>query len=215
MKIARALEWIFSICIVSVGFGIGQASLPMNRKQAKEEIKVIKSRIQEWGLEDYRIDDEKALEDVILFINDPLDRFDSIMHLNTHQLWHYIGMYDYVLKGRKGIGTFYFFDRLEKSMIPVNATKVKLVTYLVHDRMPDGVDAEFMVDIYTKLFEVNPHLFVNDLKTRSDWKDLIGCLASGDYMAMNRGLAKLGNSRFEKELKAYWAECEKRWARIS
>ena len=208
MKFISVPVRVFVLSIAFAGFGSGQTSLTMDRKQAKEEIKVIKSRIQDWAMpnEYYKINDEKALEDVILFINDPVDRFDSIKYLNTHELWQYIGMYDDVLKGSKGIGTFFFFGRLEKEMIPVDSRKVKLVTYLLHDREPDGVYAELMVDIYIKSFETNPQLFVDDLKTRSDWKDVIGNLASGDYDAMTAGLKELGSTKFEMELKEYWTE---------
>ena len=213
MKIVRAVVWAGAFCVVSAGLGIAQTSLRVDRKQAKEEIKTIKSRIKDWGLpsEYYRIADEKALEDVILFINDPVDRFDSIKYLDNHQLWNYIGMYDYVLKGTKGTGTFYFFEHLRKMVIPVDAMKVRLVTYLMHDSQPDGVYGELMVDLYTKLFGDYPVLFVNDLKTRSDWKNVIDDLAAGDYVAMTTGLEKLGNSRFEMDLKEYWKEGMKRW----
>jgi hypothetical protein len=216
MKIVSVVLCIIVLCIAFIGFGKGQTSLPMDRKQANEEIKVIKSRIQDWALRNdyYRIDDEKALEDVILFINDPVGRFDSIKRLNTDQLWKYISMYDYVLKGSKGIGTFYFFDHLKEMMIPVDEKKVKLVTYLMHDCQPDGVFAELLVDLYTGLFAVDPLLFVNDLKTRTDWKDVIDSLGSGDYEAMRAGLAKLGNTKFEMELKEYWTECRKKWSSI-
>ncbi len=213
MKIIRGLVWAIALCVIFAGLGIGQTSPPMDRRQAKEEIKIMKSRIKDWGppYEYYKIEDEKAFEDVILFINDPVDRFDSIKYLNDHQLWNYISMYDTVLKGTKGVGTFFFFDHLKKFMIPLDERKIKLVTYLLHDRQPDGVYGELIVEIYTRLFGVDPLLFVNDLKTRSDWKDIIGSLGSGDYEAMATGLKELGNTKFEMELKEYWTECRKKW----
>lgn len=216
MKVIRALACTVALCAISAGLVLGQASLPTDRKQAKKEIDLIKSRIKDWGLpsESFRIDDEKALEDVILFIQDPVSRFDSIKYLDNHQLWNYIGMYDYVLKGSRGIGTFYFFEHLENLLVPVDAKKVNLVTYLMHDSQPDGVYGEWMSDLYTKLFGDNPILFANDLKTRSDWKNVIGDLACGDYEAMTAGLTKLGNTKFELELKEYWAECMNKWSSI-
>jgi hypothetical protein len=67
--------------------------------------------------------------------------------------------------------------------------------------------------MYTELFEAYPGQIVNDLKTRPDWKSVIDCLAIGSYEHMRAGLAKLVDTNFEKELKAYWAECEARWER--
>jgi hypothetical protein len=216
MKFISLLFRVFVLSIAFAGFGLGQTSPPMDRKQAKEEIKVIKSRIQDWGLpkDYYSIDDEKALADVILFVEDPLGRFDSIKHLDNHQLWKYIDMCDHVLKGTKDIGTFYFFDHLKKLMIPPDDKKVKLVTYLMHDCQPDGAFAELLVDLYTNLFAISPFLFVNDLKSRADWKDVIGGLASGNYDAMTAGLKELDNTKFEMQLKEYWEECRKRWSSI-
>jgi hypothetical protein len=118
-------------------------------------------------------------------------------------------MYDEVLKGGD-----YFLYQLRDIPNNIDDKTIKLVTYLLHDHHPDGVHWEILADMYTELFEAYPDQSVNDLKTRQDWKSVIDRLAMGSYKHMRAGLAKLGDTEFEKELKAYWAECEKRWERI-
>lgn len=188
-----------------------QTSRSIDRQQAKEEIGIIRSRIKGRRLADrYKIDDETALEDVILFVHDPVTRFDSIKHLDSYHLWTYIGMYDEVLKGGD-----YFLYQLRDIANNIDDKTIKLVTYLLHDHHPDGVYMELLVEIYIGLFKLYPAQFIKDLKTRQDWKSVIDCLASGNYETMRAGLAKLGDAKFERELKEYWAECEKRWARMN
>ncbi len=187
-----------------------RTSRSIDRQQAKEEIGIIRSRIQDRGLADrYKIDDEKALEDVILFIHDPVTCLDSIKYLDSYHLWTYIGMYDAVLKGGD-----YFLDQLRDIASNIDDKTIKLVTYLLHERMPDGVTGEMLAYMYTELFEAYPGQFVIDLKARPDWKSVIDRLAIGGYKQLRAGLAKLGDTKFEKELKAYWAECEARWEHI-
>ena len=191
-----------------------QTSRSVDRQQAEEEIRIIRSRIQDWGLADrYKIDDEKALEDVILFIHDPVTHFDSIKDI--HRLWNYIGMYDHVMKGSNGSTADYFLNHLREISVNIDAKKIEVITYLLHDHHPDGVYMELLVELYIGLFEMSPGQFVNNLKTRQDWKSVIERLSIGNYETMKAGLKKLGDSKFERELKEYWAECEKRWARMN
>lgn len=56
---------------------------------------------------------------------------------------------------------------------------------------------------YTKLFEIYYGVIVKDLERRTNWRDVIRAASMGDKETFFSGLAKLGNSPFEQELKAY------------
>jgi len=158
-----------------------------------------------------RINSEEALEKVILFVNDPLKYSDLPHAMDGYQLWNYIYLYDsFLFQTKKSKVEFFFFQQLDTLTKTMNDEKVMLVTTLFIN-CHGALYCEGLCGYYTELFGRYPALFVKDLKKRNDWKRIIGDLAPGDYEAMKAGLAKLGDSKFERELKEFWVECEKRW----
>jgi hypothetical protein len=62
---------------------------------------------------------------------------------------------------------------------------------------------EELADCYTILFGKDPVPFVKDLKKRADWRSVVDSLQSGSGSEFMRGVSKLGNSMFERELRSY------------
>ncbi len=60
-----------------------------------------------------------------------------------------------------------------------------------------------MADTYTKLFEFSSGAMTKNLEQRANWKDIVSAASIGDKKAFFSGLAKLGDSPFERGLKAY------------
>jgi hypothetical protein len=202
------------LTIIAIMVSMCQFLQAFDQEDTKNQIKEIVAWVQSRNTNhpNYpRIDSEEALEKVILFVKDPMKYSYLPRTMDGYQLWTYIRLYDNFLYEAKKIGGgTYFFQQLSTITETMNDEKVTLVTSLFIN-CNGAFNCELLCSLYTVLFGRNPALFVKDLEKRKDWKRVIGDLAPGDYEAFRAGLAKLGDSKFEKELKTYWSECEKRW----
>lgn len=155
---------------------------------------------------------ESDIVKVIWFLQYPRERFDAVKDIT--------GLCDYIWaiqrysfeKGRRGGQKIYlndFFGFLHDNFLTADCQNVKILTYLLLN-CDIAVLGEALADSYTRLFECQPALFVEDLKTRENWKDIVRLLGAGDTRAFGIGLSKLGSSPFELELKAWVAALEKK-----
>ncbi len=90
----------------------------------------------------------------------------------------------------------------EMSFGSVDAENIALLTSLMLRCDEFEVRSDLAIR-YTQLFEVHFGAIVKDLEQRANWKDVIQAASAGDKRAFFIGLSRLGDSPFERELKAY------------
>jgi hypothetical protein len=153
---------------------------------------------------------EADLRKTIAFLQYPIDYFAAIQGIPD--LFSYIWAFQlYLYKAREigqKTGLLDFYQFLLINFRSANRQNVPILTHLI--LVCDyAVLGEALVDVYTKLFEFQYEVFLNDLVQRKNWKYVINSLTAGDWRAFKAGLAKLGTSKFELELKDYVASLEK------
>jgi hypothetical protein len=165
----------------------------------------IKEQIRElWGTEDgqefFEKHSTKDMENVILFLKDPIRYFSRIR--NIEDLFSYIGTYDafMITSKRLNRGTFDLF--LRTHFQTADEKKASILIFMVLAPR-GGYFKELLTDKFTKLFESHYYVFINILKKMPNWKLVVDEVGSGDWAAFKAGLEKLGDSAFEKEFKEY------------
>lgn len=149
---------------------------------------------------------ERDLEKVLAFLQDPLRNFQGVQRVAD--VCSYIGAYVIYLaetKQKDDAGYIKFFSTHFRIATDAN---VPILSYLMLNCHDDFL-MEAIVGRYTELFGVSPEIFVKDLRRRANWKRIVDEAGTGDWRAFKEGLAKLGNSEFELELKNYVASISK------
>jgi hypothetical protein len=170
----------------------------------KEQIKEIK--LLEDGREFFNDHSEENMYKIIRFVHNPTKHFPSI--LNIKDWCSYIQVWDfYLIKvKREAIGCF---GTLMRDFCDVDEEKVAILTFLLSTGRNCGLYQEALSTRYSRLFSSNPIVFIEDLKKRKDWRDIIETLQVGDWNAFKVGLTKLGDSEFEIGLKSYASYLER------
>lgn len=170
----------------------------------KEQIKEMKMMTE--GQEFFRDHSEENMCQIMTFVADPIKQFSNIQDIED---WcSYIQMCDlYFIKFKKmKIGCF---GTLMSRFDDINKEKAGVLTFLILTGNSCGLYLEGLAVRYSRLFSISPSVFVVDLKERKNWRDVIEVLQLGDWTAFRIGLMKLGDSVFEKEIKAFALSLER------
>lgn len=168
-------------------------------QDVNEQIKELSAT--QYGRQFLAMHSEADLKKVILFLRSPVEYFDSIKPIQNY--CEYIFIYRRFINESKKFPSDFYSKFLQENFASINKEKVPILTFLLLGCQESALFGEVLADVYTVLFESNPDVFVEDLKKRKDWKRVIDTLAPGSWAAFQSGLKKLGNSEFEKEIKAY------------
>jgi hypothetical protein len=144
------------------------------------------------------------------FLKDPVANFDRIK--GVHDLCGTILATD-IERSTRGLAQdrdLYIGKLFGALRHEIDERKVEIAIYLfLQLHRCQGSMIENIIDIFTD----QPRLFVRVLRMTGEWRSVINIM-SQDWGAFSPGLAKLGNSAFEKELREYalslHAEHEKR-----
>jgi hypothetical protein len=149
---------------------------------------------------------QKDLEIVLRFLRDPLTNFRDVQSLPD--ICSYIYAYANYLAESKGDDTAGYLVFLSTNFRTANEENVPVLTYLIMN-CRNAFLGEAFADRYAVLFETSPSIFVKDLMKRRNWKQVVNELRGGNWGAFKAGLAKLGDSPFELELKSYVLSMER------
>ena len=144
---------------------------------------------------------EENLKKIVLFLENPVTYFDNVEPIEG--FCEYISAYSAFLIINNRIPGDFFSAFLDKHFVEVDSNKVRILTFLLAGCQASALFAELLAERYTVLFGSNPQIFIRDLETRKNWKEIMDSLRSGHAREFQAGLAKLGDSSFEKELKEY------------
>jgi hypothetical protein len=146
---------------------------------------------------------ERKLYQIRLFADNPVGCFNQVRNI---QDWcAYFQTWDFYLIDVKKIPEG-CFGKLLQHFENVDDKKAAILSFLILTDSKCGFYAEALSERYTILFSKQPEVFIRDLEKRGDWKNIIKTLYSGEWGAFEDTVLKLGDSKFEKELKAYVAE---------
>jgi hypothetical protein len=143
---------------------------------------------------------ERDFEKVLAFLQDPLRNFQGVQRVAN--VCSYIGAYVSYLAQTKQKDDAGYMDFFSKHFRIATDDNVPILNYLMLT-CHDAFLMEAIADRYTVLFKVSPEIFAKDLRRRANWKQIVDRAGGGDWRAFKEGLAKLGNSAFELELKNY------------
>jgi hypothetical protein len=154
----------------------------------------------EYGRKFFEKHSTKDMENVILFLKDPIRYFGRIK--NIEDLLSHISIYDAFMIKNKHATEGPFDPFLRKNFKTVDEKKASILIFMLL-APHGGVFKELLADTFTKLFESQHHVFIEILKKMPNWKQVVDEVGSGNWAAFKAGLGKLGDSPFEKEFKEY------------
>jgi hypothetical protein len=161
---------------------------------------VAKFKHSEVGKVFLRDHSEKNLETVVAFLQDPMRNFRRVQ--GVADVCSYIYAYANYLTETKEKDEAGYHDLGIKYFRVATDKNVPILTYLVMNCHNAFLEESF-VDEYTMLFGATPEVFVRDLRRRPNWRQVVDQVRGGYWGAFKDGLAKLGNSEFERQLKDY------------
>ncbi|MGZ5554453.1 MAG: hypothetical protein ACXW3H_01710 [Candidatus Aminicenantales bacterium] len=190
--------------IITVMLLAGLTGLPAVPDQDQgQDVKTLIEDIKKTdrGRELLKSHSETDLEKMILFSRDPKKYFPDIQDIKD---WcFYLAFYDdYMRLDLKSSYSLWFSWAGEKFTKADDDTAAILGFLLLNGRACGHLGEE-LADIYTALFRENPIPFMKDLEKRADWRPLVDSLSSGNWGEFRAGVAKLGDSMFEKEFRGY------------
>lgn len=161
---------------------------------------------------------EHKMKLVGVFLNEPVKNFDKIKSWNDICVW--ISRYEDQLHEDEGSSESAMDRFIETQFQEIDEDKTKILVFLVLNCQ--GANGELLADKAAKVFSQYTGLFIRVLSETNEWKtvvDEISMLGWGDF---SKGLAKLGDTSFEREIKKYvWdrikrdEELEGRHSRVS
>jgi hypothetical protein len=160
------------------------------------------------GQQFLRTHSEQDLSKVIRFLDDPKGGFDCIQKIAD--VAKYVDSYDYFVMttGRQKEGFWYF---LHKNFQSVDPDKADILTFLLLSfRFEGGINAEALGSTYAHLFAADPSVFLPAMEKDDRWKSVVESLFA-EWSIFKKGVAKLGDSEFERQLKAYVVQREYIW----
>lgn len=141
---------------------------------------------------------EKNLKIVLAFLQDPVRNFRQVQ--GVADVCSYIYAYANYLTETRQTDEAGYLCFLSKHFQIATDNNVPVLTYLVLS-CHNAFLSEGFADQYSRLFGMYPEVFIKDLRQRANWKRIVYEGAMENWQAFNEGLAKLGNSGFERELK--------------
>lgn len=172
-----------------------------DNQEARQLINEIKKC--EYGQKFLKDHSQGNLYKIILFSRDPKKYFSSIQDIKD---WcAYTEVYDRCLYLRKVEDSW--LVTLYSHLQEVDEKTAAILTHLLLNDWNCGAYGEALSTRYTILFAKNPRPFVEDLKKRKNWREVVDQTTRfGEWWYYSAGLSKLGDSGFEKELKDYVRE---------
>jgi len=142
-------------------------------------------------------DHEKRLNDIEVFLHDPVPNYERVRSMDIC-LW--IGIYEQRLREGRVLEKSILNELMDNHFAEVDRKKAEILVHMVI-HCGSGANSEILADRIAKLFNRQPHVFVEVLEKERDWKEIVYQLALiGD---ISKGIDSLGNSIFEKQLRAY------------
>jgi hypothetical protein len=183
-----------------IGLPLFMCSFLLCASDARTRIIVSKFKQSEVGRAFLINHSEKDLEIVLSFQWDPLRNFQKVQRVANvcSYIWAYAG-YLAETKQKDDAGYLDFFSKHFRIATDDN---VPILTYLLLN-CNNAFLGEELSDVYTTLFGSSPKIFIKDLRRRKNWKQIVDETRAGNWRAFKEGLAKLGDSGFELELKNY------------
>lgn len=145
---------------------------------------------------------EQKIKIVEAFINDPVANFERIRTWNDICYW--ISKYEDLLYKDKEPGELLMDIFLKAQFQEIDEKKIEILVYMVP--RCSGAYGELLSDETAKVFWLHPQMFVKVLERTAEWKDVIDDISMLGWGYFWKGLLKLGDTKFEKELKNYVAE---------
>ncbi len=193
-------------CVLSIGLGLLICSLLYGSDSDTQARNAVgKFKQSEVGRVFLRDHSEKDIEKVVAFLRDPVANFRGVRSVGD--VCAYIHAYaQYVSEtGDDPAGYLKFLSRHFRVATKDN---VPILTYLVLN-CRSAFLSEAWVAHYAELFRDYPGLFAEDLSRRKNWKRIVEEVSMDDPQAIEEGLAKLGQSKFERALKSYFLSISK------
>lgn len=186
--------------ILFIGLSLLICSFLLCAPDARTRIIVSKFKQSEVGKAFLINHSEKDLEIVLSFQRDPLRNFQDVQRVAN--VCSYIYAYANYLAETKQKDDAGYLDFFSKHFRIATDDNVPILTYLLLN-CNNAFLGEALADRYTTLFGSSPKIFIKDLRRRKNWKQIVDETRAGNWQAFEEGLAKLGDSGFELELKNY------------
>ncbi len=186
-------------CVLSIGLGLLICSLLYGSDSDTQARNAVgKFKQSEVGRVFLRDHSEKDLEKVAAFLRDPVANFRGVRSVGD--ICAYVHAYaQYISEtGDDPAGYLKFLSRHFRVATKDN---VPILTYLVLN-CRNAFLSEAWIAHYAELLRDYPRLFAEDLSRRKNWKRIVEEASMDDPQAINEGLAKLGQSKFELALKS-------------
>jgi hypothetical protein len=150
---------------------------------------------------------EGKLGDVAAFLSDPVANFDKVRHLDDLCLW--IGRYDRSLfeagvRNYRSLSSFF-----QKNFHEIDEKKVEILIHMNIHCGSGGLNGEILGSQTARIFRDYPQMFIEALEKNRDWKKFINGITIG-WRDFSEGLAKLGDSGFEQEIRKYVDEIKRK-----
>ncbi len=185
---------------------LAQDFLPYNEDQIKTQIKEIFApypKLQEtFAHQIFMLSSSpENMKITIFFLQNPLKYFDD--EKRVPDPFSYFALYEQYLKDKKEVDAncFLLEDFFNQHFKTIDEKRIQIITFLLE--CSSGIDWDVVSIYYVKFFLRNTHLFIEDLRKRDNWRDIIKSSFFIDQDNTEAAIAELGNSEFEKELKKY------------
>jgi len=179
-------------------FLFGQDFLCYDRNQIETQINEMRKKYA--GPEYSAVASSEAFKNVILFLQNPTKYFGAIK--NIPHVQSYISLYGTYLNETHKLNGLLIGVFLDKHFSTIDEERVPILTFLLLN-CSQGVFGELTTWYYIDLFASNPQLFIQDLKKRSGWREVVDNLVPFDSGKFKESMKKLGASDFEKQFKNY------------
>lgn len=145
---------------------------------------------------------EQKINIIEAFLNDPVANFDKIRMWDDICYW----ISEYGDKLDKD-GYFLLVGFLENHFEEVDERKIEILIHMVP--LCWGAYGELLSDETATVFWLHTQIFVKVLERADEWKTVIDKISMIGWSDFSKGLLKLGDTEFEKEIKKYVEEIRK------
>ena len=177
-------------------------AVPDQDQAQDQDVKALIENIKktDYGREFLQRHSETNLEKMILFSRDPVKFFPDIQDIKD---WcAYLGLYDEYMRVELKSSHSLMFSWARDKFIKADDDSAAILAFLLLNHYACGHWGEELADRYTILFGEDPVPFMKDLEKRADWMSIVDSLQSGNGSEFRKGVSKLGDSMFERELKS-------------
>lgn len=151
---------------------------------------------------------EKSLEIADSFLIDPVLKFSELKSISG-ACEYFSALQDFFDKER-GYSENDFYHLISNLSTSADQVRCEILTFLLlsfNGSSCNSTEKAAIVATYADSFSSSPQLFISALRTTQDWKAIVDSLGS-EWSTFKNGVAKLGNSKFEKEFIDYVSGAE-------